>query len=174
MFDNRFHCLLKVVILPPAHPIGKVVDYFYRVEFQQRGSPHTHCLFWVENPAKFGWNTDDEIIGFIDNYVTCSLPPETDDMYEVVFSVQQHSKKLSISCKKKGTTCRFNFPRPPTNESFLTHTKTEQEQNETDENRNALAKQILTKVKECSSQTDSAFDSIDDLYSSLGVNQEIF
>lgn len=54
MFDNRFHCLLKVVILPPAHPIGKVVDYFYRVEFQQRGSPHTHCLFWVENPAKFG------------------------------------------------------------------------------------------------------------------------
>lgn len=101
MFDHRFHCLLKDVILSPAHPIGKVVDYFYRVEFQQGGSPHTHCLFWVENPAKFGQNTDDEIIGFIDNYVTCRV---TGDMYEVVSGVQQHSKKHSQSC-----TCERNY-----------------------------------------------------------------
>ncbi len=49
MFDHRFHCFLKDVIMSPAQPIGKVIDYFYRIEFQQRGSPHTHCLFWVEN-----------------------------------------------------------------------------------------------------------------------------
>lgn len=26
------------------HPLGKIVDFFYRVEFQQRGSPHIHLL----------------------------------------------------------------------------------------------------------------------------------
>ncbi len=35
--------------MSPAESIDKVTDYFYRVEFQARGSPHTHALFWVEN-----------------------------------------------------------------------------------------------------------------------------
>ena len=48
MFDRRFHVFLKEVIMSDANPIGKVNDYFYRVEFQMRGSPHTHCLFWIE------------------------------------------------------------------------------------------------------------------------------
>ena len=25
-----------------------IEDYFYHVEFQQRGSAHIHCLFWVQ------------------------------------------------------------------------------------------------------------------------------
>ncbi|XP_035985724.1 uncharacterized protein LOC118559104 [Fundulus heteroclitus] len=118
MFDHRFHCLLKEVIMSPAQPIGKVIDYFYRVEFQQRGSCHTHCLFWVESP-KIGVNTNEEVITFIDKYVTCELPPESDPMHEVVSSVQMHSRKHSKTCKKKGTPCRFNFPRPPSNQTFI-------------------------------------------------------
>ena len=49
MFDFRWHCFLREVHMSSAHPIGKIKDYFYRVEFQQRGSPHVHCLFWIEN-----------------------------------------------------------------------------------------------------------------------------
>lgn len=49
MFDHRFQVFHKEVILSPAEPIGKVVDFFQRVEFQQRGSPHMHCLYWIEN-----------------------------------------------------------------------------------------------------------------------------
>ncbi len=33
IFDRRFHVFLKEVILSEAQPIGKVVDYFYRIEF---------------------------------------------------------------------------------------------------------------------------------------------
>ena len=87
MFDHRFHCFLKDVIMSPAQPIGKIIDYFYRVEFQQSGSPHTHCLFWVENAPEIGSNTDQEVIDFIDKYVTCDLPPENDDLHEVVSSI---------------------------------------------------------------------------------------
>ena len=30
-----------------------IEDYFYRVEFQQRGSAHIHCVFWLQ--TKEGW-----------------------------------------------------------------------------------------------------------------------
>ncbi len=42
MFDKRFHKFLKDVLMSKAAPIGKVKDYFYIVEFQQRSSPDTH------------------------------------------------------------------------------------------------------------------------------------
>ena len=52
MCDHRWHCFLKEVILSPTAPIGQVVDHFFRVEFQMRGSPHCHCLFWVKDAAQ--------------------------------------------------------------------------------------------------------------------------
>ena len=42
MFEHRFHVFQNEVILSPSEPIGKIVDFFQRVEFQQRGSPHMH------------------------------------------------------------------------------------------------------------------------------------
>ena len=39
MFQHRFHTFLNEVIKSPANPIGKVIETFFRVEFQQRGSP---------------------------------------------------------------------------------------------------------------------------------------
>ena len=63
----------------------------------------------------------DAVCDFIDRYVTCKLPSKSDDseLYEIVSSVQQHSKNHSKSCKKKGTMCRFNFPRPPSEKTFI-------------------------------------------------------
>ena len=121
MFDHRFHIFLRQVILSNANPIGCVTDYFYRVEFQQRGSPHMHCLFWVKNAPKLSDDGCDAVCDFIDQYVTCKLPSKADDseLYEIVSSVQQHSKNHSKSCKKKGTLCRFNFPRPPSEKTFI-------------------------------------------------------
>lgn len=64
--------------MSPSHPIGKIKDYFYRVEFQQRGYPHVHCLFWIENAPQIDKNTNEEIVEFIDKYVTCELPSQDD------------------------------------------------------------------------------------------------
>ncbi|XP_063446963.1 uncharacterized protein LOC134726488 [Mytilus trossulus] len=121
MFDRRFKRFLKDVIMSDAQPIGHVIDYFYRVEFQQRGSPHTHCLFWVEDAPKFNEDEDDIVTEFVDKYITCKLPLETEDseLKDIVTTVQQHSKTHSKSCRKKGTVCRFNFPRPPSEKTFI-------------------------------------------------------
>ncbi|XP_063436424.1 uncharacterized protein LOC134717858 [Mytilus trossulus] len=121
MFDRRFKRFLKDVIMSDAQPIGHVIDYFYRVEFQQRGSPHTHCLFWIEDAPKFNEDEDDIVTEFVDKYITCKLPLETEDseLKDIVTTVQQHSKNHSKSCRKKGTVCRFNFPRPPSEKTFI-------------------------------------------------------
>ena len=42
----------------PAKPLGKIVDYAIRIEFQARGSPHAHTLIWVENAPKIGIDDD--------------------------------------------------------------------------------------------------------------------
>ena len=39
--DKFFSLFLK----SSANPLGKVTDYFIRIEFQARGSPHAHTLF---------------------------------------------------------------------------------------------------------------------------------
>ena len=49
------------IITSSSHPIGEVVDFFYRVEFQQRGSPHIHGLFWIKNAPEYGKDTDEDI-----------------------------------------------------------------------------------------------------------------
>lgn len=44
-FDRRFTALMQFVINGPLRPLGTVRDYFARVEYQNRGSPHYH-IFW--------------------------------------------------------------------------------------------------------------------------------
>ena len=52
-------------------PVGQITDYFYRVEFQQRGSPHIHGLFWVKGAPQYGKSSEEGFVSFIDKYVTC-------------------------------------------------------------------------------------------------------
>lgn len=126
MFDYLWHVFLKAVLMSPSNPIGHIKDYFSRVEFQQRGSPHVHCLFCIENAPQIDKNTDDEVIQFVDKYVTCELPSHDESLLDIVTSVQQHSKRHSKTCRKKNTVCRFNFPRPPSNRTFISRSTPEQ------------------------------------------------
>ena len=50
-FDRRFSALMKFAVNSPVKPLGLVKDYFIRVEFQRRGSPHYH-IFLVPGCSK--------------------------------------------------------------------------------------------------------------------------
>ena len=52
-------------------PVGEIADFFYRVEFQQRGSPHIHALLWIKNAPQFEVDSSDKIVEFVDKYLTC-------------------------------------------------------------------------------------------------------
>ncbi|XP_073681626.1 uncharacterized protein [Garra rufa] len=195
MFDFRWHCFLREVLMSSAHPIGKIKDYFYRVEFQQRGSPHIHCLFWIENAPLIDKNTDEEVIQFIDKYVTCELPSSDDSLLDIVTSVQQHSKRHSKSCKKKNTVCRFNFPRPPSARTFICRGKSYEKKNcicqvdNSDTSRKCVcdnqgqsnfkmkkeqAGKILSGIKKTLSDDNCNYDSVECLFKHLGINQASF
>lgn len=188
MFDFRWHCFLREVLMSPMHPIGKIKDYFYRVEFQQRGSPHVHCLFWVEDAPIIDKNKDEEVVQFIDKYVTCELPSDDDTLLDTVTSVQQHSKRHSKTCEKNKTVCRFNFPRPVSARTFISRKPEIVEVKCTcavgvfpcrclPKNtlmKKELASNILSDIKKALSEENCSFNSVDQLFSRLGLSQELF
>ena len=45
---------IRDVLKSNVAPIEEIADYFYRVEFQQRGSPHIHGLFWIKDAPQYG------------------------------------------------------------------------------------------------------------------------
>ena len=65
-FDHRSKELFKV-LRSEVSPLGKLTDFYMRIEFEQRGSPHVHSLLWIENAPKYGVSPLNEVIEFIDN-----------------------------------------------------------------------------------------------------------
>lgn len=177
MFDHRFNVFLKKVILSASHPIGKVIDYFYRIEFQQRGSPHTHCLFWIEDAPKIDHQSDDEVADFVSKYVSCDLPSTDSDeeLHEIVSSVQRHSKRHSKSCRKKKTECRFNFPKPPSERTFVARPidDDDQEDGAAMSERKKSAKEVMKKIRSVLSG-ESVFDGVDSLFHEMAITQDEF
>ncbi|XP_052678330.1 uncharacterized protein LOC128159314 [Crassostrea angulata] len=179
MFEQRFHVFQKDVILSPSEPIGKVIDFFQRVEFQQRGSPHMHCLYWVENSPKIDQDGEEAVCNFVDKYVSCAVPLEEEDaeLRSIVLAVQQHSKKHSKSCRKKGSECRFNFPRPPSVRTFITSPETDEiDQNIETETKNEtekrVAKDMLMRVWDEMQLDSNSSSTVGEIFNALGLTQE--
>lgn len=124
-------------------PIGAIADYFYRVKFQQRGSPHIHGLFWVKGAPQYDKSPDEEVDSFVDKYVNCQKA-ETSDMEDLVnLQMHRHAK----NCKKMGhKVCRFNFPLPPMQRTMIL--KPLEEENTFDDKKKKNIKQNAEKIKE--------------------------
>ena len=74
-FSHRFNSFMKFILNGDGKAIGEILDYFWRVEFQQRGSPHIHSLWWVKDAPNLrtveGKRATPE---FINKYITCRVP----------------------------------------------------------------------------------------------------
>ena len=56
-YKRRLDLLFEHLIYGEAPIFGrKIVDHWYRIEFQFRGSPHAHCILWLE-----GFNVPDHV-----------------------------------------------------------------------------------------------------------------
>ena len=110
-FDYQFNQFLRHFLMSNAAPLGKISDWFYRVEYQQRGSPHIHMLVWLEDAPVYGRDSDDDITSFIDQIIICEKPAN-DPKLAVLVNRQIH--RHSQTCRKKSKMeCRFNYPQPP-------------------------------------------------------------
>lgn len=105
-FIHRMNVIMRFLKKESQFFFGaQLSDYTYRVEFQQRGSPHIHALLWLDGVPSY--NSDDGI-NFIDRNISCSLDVPYKDL---VLKYQNHSHRET--CFKKGPSCRFSFPRSP-------------------------------------------------------------
>ena len=119
-FAHRFQSFVKEVIKGSGQPIGEVVDYFWRIEFQLRGSPHVHSMWWIKDAPNLDTTVGRQIAPqYIDRYISVNIPNKgrkDEQLRSLVMHVQQHHHTVTY---KKATNrrpnvkdCRFDFPQP--------------------------------------------------------------
>ena len=116
--DNKFHAMLEF-LCSIDNPIGHVVHYFWRREYQGRGLQHFHLLIWIKDAPILGKDSDEIAAAFIQRYVTCRLPDPkiSPTLYRRVNTHQRHHHNSYCMRTKKNNknrikrVCRFGFPR---------------------------------------------------------------
>ena len=83
-----------------AKPIGKIIYYALRIEFQMRGSPHLHALIWTSDCPRLTSENRQAYIEFIDKHVQAHLPNKDTEplLHELVVTYQKHTH--SKTCRK--------------------------------------------------------------------------
>ncbi|XP_069109303.1 uncharacterized protein [Argopecten irradians] len=115
-FDHRVQQFINTVLKSDHAPLGTLTDYFYRVEFQHRGSPHIHMLMWIKDAPKYKEDSNDKITEYVEHYTSCQS--NVPDNLKSLVDIQTH--KHSKTCRKKGkAVCRFGFPLPPMSRTMI-------------------------------------------------------
>ncbi len=105
-FDRRFKKLLKYLMSNEVLLGGKIIDFWWRTEFQMRGSPHIHMLLWVD--ISYDFNSP-EGIALIDTVISCKKISDDSEIEELIKKCQTH--KCTHTCfKKNKKACRFGYP----------------------------------------------------------------
>ncbi|KAK3917404.1 ATP-dependent DNA helicase RRM3 [Frankliniella fusca] len=135
-FLDRVESFIDLVLRPKFN----VKDFWFRIEYQHRGSPHVHGVLWLSDaPDVLKLNSMsseelEEIVKYYDNLI-CTIHPDVNcppavlhpcrtflseavnmrtDLAELLNKVQRHSCSSSYCIrknKKTGVTeCRFKFP----------------------------------------------------------------
>lgn len=181
-FQYRVETFFKEVLLSKANPIGKIVYYALRIEFQMRGSPHLHALIWTSDCPKLTDDNKQAYIDYIDQHVQAYLPSEEDDpeLHNLVKTYQKHTH--SRSCRKyKNIQCRFNFGQFFTNTTIVAEPLSD----DLDE---AIKSDLLDKRKETLSLVKQQIDDVlnpskpnydstlteDDIFNLAGINKEAY
>lgn len=88
----------------------KVIDFWWRIEFQLRGSPHVHMVLWSSDMPPFDSTEGTELL---ERVVTCEVPDAESDpeMHDLVVQLQTH-RHTQTCYKNNRNVCRFSFPRP--------------------------------------------------------------
>ncbi len=109
--------------------LGKVTHYFWRREFQQRGTEHYHCLIFIEDDPIQDGSNQDEVADYIDKHISCHFPDESDvvnaELRIVIARCQQHNctgsctRFRNLKSGKVISTCRYHFRRPASEETKM-------------------------------------------------------
>ncbi|CAO4359779.1 unnamed protein product [Caenorhabditis nigoni] len=75
-WQKRVRSILKNVLLAEDGPLGNVIHYYLRTEYQHRGTEHVHALFWCSDAPRADSNpeafvgTNKDVIAYVTAYTT--------------------------------------------------------------------------------------------------------
>lgn len=109
-FHKMLHVFLSILSAEKSYnPFRqyRVIDYFLRIEFQQRGSAHAHILLWLENDPKE--NLGEDMPRTIQMMTDLCSVDKNDLIDHEMIKNQTHAH--TFTCTKRGEQrCRFNIP----------------------------------------------------------------
>ena len=167
-FQYRLNTFFQVFLKSTAHPLGELVDYAIRIEFQARGSPHAHTILWIKDAPKLNVNTDEEVCSFIDQYVKCNIPDD-EELSQLVSKVQKH--RHSATCRRHGK-CRFHYPRPPSPKTVIARESTAATYPEEQAEQAVKALAAVRKILDDKNTPEDI--SMDELFLKAGVSSNIY
>lgn len=119
-FHKLVNILITILQSKKISPFGnyRVLEYFKRIEFQHRGSPHAHILLWLDNAPKdpLGANKQDAI-NLIDQLISVQAK-------EASGNIKLQTHKHTFTCYKKilpnkQLKCRFEAPFLPSRATMI-------------------------------------------------------
>lgn len=119
-FDHSIRSLLNVIKNKNGNfADNPCIEYYFRIEVQQRGSLHLHGLFWLKDAPQL--NDDirsiQSVVEFIDKY--CSTDS---DLLSMEFLKDILTHRHTRTCKREicgETVCRFKMPKPAMKETMI-------------------------------------------------------
>ncbi|KAE8743709.1 hypothetical protein FOCC_FOCC009660 [Frankliniella occidentalis] len=147
-FDSYFVLKSRYFVEQCMKEKFDIKNFWYRYEYQHRGSIHLHGVAWLSNcPDTSNVDTDkkkQDIIEYFENIITCNNPDVNvrmsgvhpcqiklssvkdhfEDLATLVNTVQRHTVCKTTYCLRKKSPnskekCRFSFPRPMTSKTKL-------------------------------------------------------
>ena len=109
-FQCRVEIFFKEVLMSNVNPIGKIIYYTLRIEFQLRGFPYLYALIWTSDCPEFTSENSQSYTEIVDRHVQAYLPNKDTEavLHRLVTTYQKHTH--SKTCiKYKNIPCWFKF-----------------------------------------------------------------
>ena len=157
-------------ILDGCNPLGQVKEYAIKIEFQEYGSLHAHCLLWVDGAPHIEVDSDDDVCGLVDKFVSGVIPDGTPINKHISDPVKQYETHLHSSYCRHNHSCHFGFPKAPSPQTVICH-----EPDDVDDRDSMLkgASEILTKVHDF---IDSSLNTLPlvNVLNALGIMEDTY
>ena len=170
MFQYRVESLFAHYILDSSNPIGKVKEYAIKIEFQERGSPHAHCLLWVDGAPRIDIDSDEDVCSFIDTYISGVVPDDSLDTKHMAKLVRQYETHSHSSYCRQNHSCCFGFSKAPSPHTIICR------EPDNNDDRDATVKgacEVLSKVYEIIDKMPEKL-TLDDVLSRAGISKETY
>ena len=130
-------------------------------------------LLWVEDAPIYGVDSDEKVVEFIDKYITSSIPSnENDPLHHLVKTCQVH-RCLKTKCRSKtNLSCKYGFPRLPTNFTCISKGHDTEEYESLSSSLKTQIGLQFYEVKKALQEKGTEFESLDDFLADVNITKD--